>query len=362
MATSYFRERARNPYLRGAPGAEDDPNISPTFSRPMPMAPEVVERPPLRANTPDYSPPPAPSPYELMERERAAYMAQVPTSVKGRILQALTGAGLGFLQGAASNPNDPLAAGIGGAATGGAVSAVSPRTGRAVQFEAIQRPRIEERLASEETQRKKQMATEDRARAIRMDEARIGELQAQTKARLQPPQRTAPLIVPPDSAAIDPATGREIYKAAPKVTAPTRDELTIEPSSGKSFEQIARDSYEARGGDAYVRSKLPAWMRQVLEKGTMATQDVDDEGTPTGKLVEAPADAESIQTAQRALDDAIKRQWEADLQYTRGDVRSRALGARKSGSAKPQGQAPQSGISRPRSQFNSKLFPGLKFD
>lgn len=47
MATSYFRERARNPYLRNTISLEDEQDISPvspTFSRPMPLAPEEASK------------------------------------------------------------------------------------------------------------------------------------------------------------------------------------------------------------------------------------------------------------------------------------------------------------------------------
>src|SRR5262245_14057735 len=185
MATSYFRERARNPYLRSqvAPIFEEDPNISPTFSQPMPTMTPTIEASPTRAV--------APTPYvDPIETARTAYEAQVPTTTKGRILEAIKSAGLGFLQAASRDRENPIAAGIGGAATGGAISAISPKTGRAYQFETFERPGIEERLRREEEHRKRQQAEEDRARAITMDElkrregeAGIANTEAQTRAR-----------------------------------------------------------------------------------------------------------------------------------------------------------------------------------
>lgn len=212
MATSYFRERARNPYLKRAPGLEDDPNVSPTFSRPMPMAPEVIERPPLRAVAPPASTL-APDP---IETARTAYEAQVPTTTKGRILEALKTAGLGFLQGAARDRENPLAAGIGGAVAGGGISAVSPKTGRGFQFETLERPRLEDQMRREEDRRKRGLADEDRARAISMDdlkrrgmEANLADIQAQTRGR-------AVSSVPQGSALVNTTTGQPIYQSQPQ--------------------------------------------------------------------------------------------------------------------------------------------------
>lgn len=178
MATqSYFRERARNPYLRNIPGYEEEPQgVSPTFERPMPMAPTVVERPPMRAETPTPTAPP--SPYERIERERAAYTAKIPTTTGGRFKEALLTAALGALQAAARDRENPLGAALGGAVTGGAISAINPRAGRAYQFETAQRPGIEERMRDEDEQRKRQQMAEDRARAISMDELKRRQIES----------------------------------------------------------------------------------------------------------------------------------------------------------------------------------------
>ena len=150
MATSYFRARARNPYLRArgtvpndqGPGPTSNPFTTPTFTQPPTQAQVVMEAPPDRPGATS-----AP-PVDPIALARAEYEAGAPTTVKNKILQALANAGLGFLQGAARDPNNPIAAGIGGAATGGAISAISPKTGRSMLFETIQRPRIEDQTAA----------------------------------------------------------------------------------------------------------------------------------------------------------------------------------------------------------------------
>ncbi len=343
MATSYFRERARNPYLRQqvAPDYED-PAISTTFSRPMPIAPEVVERPPLRAEAPAV----APSFIDPIEQARGAYEAQVPTTTKGRILEALKTAGLGFLQSASRDPNNPIAAGIGGAAAGGLISGISPKTGRGYQFETLQRPVLEDQLRRREAQRQQQRQAEADALKYQETQADI-ELKrstAEKNRRPAPPRAVSPLRGRPGDVFLDPTTRQVVTQIPSQEKPPSAAELTIEPTSGKSAEEIAEDSYQGRGGDQYVLGRLPAATRQLIEKGTF-TQDGQ----------EYSASPEQIASAQRALDDAIKRQRATDLQYTRGSIRSRRLGGKSK-------QGAQSGISRPRSDFNSSKFPGLKFD
>lgn len=350
-----FFEDAAPVRLPNIPGPRPLPPLSPSVpggapSGPMPGMPRPSAFPEIFASGGSPAPaaplppmppmlPKQPSRYEEMEEAKDVYLKGTPGRFKSGLLAALRGG----LQGLATGGG--LGAGLGGAAAGGLFGAINPKGARAMEFEERVKPRIMERFAYEDADRAQQAAGEKARREAEMHKADIGLKESQAIKNRMPAIRP-PLIVPEGGVAINATTGEPIYTAQPKP--PTRDELTIEPSSGKSFEQIARDSYEARGGDAYVLSKLPAWMRQVIEKGTMMTEEVDAEGNLTGKLTEAPADSESIQTAQRALADAIKRQWEADLQYTSGDVRSRAMGARKGGSAtrQPQGAKPTQGGSR----------------
>ena len=51
---------------------------------------------------------------------------------------------LGFAQGAAASPNNPLMGGLGGAAVGGIGSAVSPKLGAEYRFNSLEAPRFEE--------------------------------------------------------------------------------------------------------------------------------------------------------------------------------------------------------------------------
>jgi hypothetical protein len=345
MATSYFRERARNPYLRTPIGYEDEQEISPvspTFSRPMPMAAEVIERPPLRAATPAYGAPPAFEPLSgILERERTAYEAKVPTTTGGRILEVLKGAGLNALQAVARNPNDPLGAAIGGAATGGTISAISPKLGRGVQFEMLERPRIEERYRSEEEQRQKARALDMDALKRREIEANIRDTEAQTKARLQPPKGATPIALKPGERLIDPATRQVLAEggSAP-LSLPAAEGLLVE-SEGPQ-EKIAQDTL--RGRMESLKQRLsPDEQRYVF--GPLNNRD----------------DPQAVASARSRWDNILKTEMEGIRRYiseerkAKGEaIRRQGPGALKSGGAKP--------VTRPRSQFNSSKFPGLKFD
>src|SRR5262245_8726792 len=114
MASSYFRQRAglraRNPFrdvTSAIPGpdarGDGDPVITPTFDQPMPAMAPVIEAAPSRAVAPVLTPDP-------LEVARGEYMGGTPTTTKGKILQTLVTAGLGALQAAGRNPNDPVGA------------------------------------------------------------------------------------------------------------------------------------------------------------------------------------------------------------------------------------------------------------
>src|SRR5262245_43731236 len=216
MANPYFRYRARNPYRPPTPALQE--LESPTFDQPMPTMAPVIEAAPLRA----VAPPPAPSVLDLLDRERAAYEAKVPTTTGGRILEALKTAGLGALQAAAQNPNDPLGAAIGGAAAGGLTSAVNPQMGRAYQFETYKRPDIEARLQREELARRKaqseaefQLKAQETAADIDLKRS-----QAQKNRTPEPLRARAPVSVAPGSVLVDPETGRLIFAASPREARP----------------------------------------------------------------------------------------------------------------------------------------------
>jgi len=144
---------------------------------------------------------------------RDQYRATSPQSTGGKILDALKTAGLGFLQGAASNPNDPIASGIGGAATGGLISAVSPNTGRDLQFEMVKRPEIE---AEQRRKREQEKADRDKTEAaLEMERiiAQTDKTRAETEALRTPkpitpraPVRSDRGLYDPEAKAIIPGT------------------------------------------------------------------------------------------------------------------------------------------------------------
>lgn len=80
--------------------------------------------------------------------------------------------------------------------------------------------------------------------------------------------------------------------------------------AGESVEVRARKSYEDRGGDKYVLSKLPERARQILEAGTVVVN---------GKT--RAANQAEREAAQRVFERAIDRQYKADLDYTTGVFR-----------------------------------------
>jgi hypothetical protein len=99
---------------------------------------------------------------------------------KRSLKDSLLNAGLGFLQGAASDPNNPLAAGLGGAAAGGFGTAISPMRGREFRFSALHEPRIQGQMQQEqqETDRLRQQQMQDTLRRrleaqARMDETKV---------------------------------------------------------------------------------------------------------------------------------------------------------------------------------------------
>jgi hypothetical protein len=224
MATSYFRERARtyrarNPFSR-YPSDDEDPTITPTFDQPMPppgMAPVIQSQ----SGAAPYSSIPLADP---IETARENYMAGAPTGAKNRIIQALMNAGLGFLQGASRDPENPIAAGIGGAAAGGLISGVSPKTGRGYQFETLQRPVLEDQLRRQEAQRQRQRQIEGDALKTEETRADIELKRSQAiKARTPAtPRAVNPLRGRPGDVFLDPATGQPIGQipAAPKEIAP----------------------------------------------------------------------------------------------------------------------------------------------
>jgi hypothetical protein len=323
--------RRRRPFLTPPINPEADMLDEPPDLPPRPRAMLPPPGNPGGMEAPEYTPQDMapPSRYQRLEAEKQGYMRGTP----GRFKSALTGA----LQGLA-------AGGPGGALTGAAYGAIDPRRVREVEFNQRVRPQIQERFAFEDQQRAVERQAEQDALNAEYRRAQIGELGRRGLPKPAAPQR--PIIVPPGGTAIDLDTRQPIFTAPERIKPPTTAELQIDPESGMSVEEMADASYNARGGDNYVLSKLPPATRQIIERGTVMIKGKEEEASPEEKGA-----------AQRAFDNAINRQRSTDMQYTRGHIRSRRVGG---GKAQPVKSG--TGINRPRSQFNSKKFPGLKFD
>lgn len=103
-----------------------------------------------------------------IEQARNEYALERPPApgLKGRFIEAMKSAGTGFLQGAASHPENPLGAGIGGAIAGGIGGAARPDMAAEYRFNALEKPRME--------------ADENRAMQLGMERAKISHLEGQT--------------------------------------------------------------------------------------------------------------------------------------------------------------------------------------
>jgi hypothetical protein len=270
----------------------------------------------------------------------------------------------GVLRGAAAGlQSGGLAGGLGGALVGGLGGLISPRRIREMEFEERVRPRILERFAYEDADRARQMQQAQAEAAQAMQQAQIDNIRSQIESRRAQDalnQQTAnqPILVPEGGTVFDPRTQKPVF-TSPRRPDPDDPSLDIEPESGKSADQIAIESYNARGGDAYVLSRLPQRQQDLI----------------TGAITDA--DPSEVSAALRAFEAAKQRQLEMDKAYTRGDVRGRNLRRRLGRQTAPTQTAPTqttpaptqrapqqgaSGITRSRSQFNTSKFPGLKFD
>jgi hypothetical protein len=244
VATSYFRERARNPHLRQqvAPAFEGDPNVTPTFSQPMPMASEVIERPPLRAEAPPVASASVPGAFSTLDPITAgaeAYQADAPTTFGGKFKDVLKSAALGFLQSAARDRENPLAAGVGGAVTGGAIQAVSPTTGRAFQFDMLERPRIEDQMRREQ-------AKQDKARAVALDDQKRRE----TEADINLKGAQAKKLLTPE---VPRAESPQMKLGRSRKTGRTGYYNALNPAENEEFEPIAESPYASLSGGGVFR-------------------------------------------------------------------------------------------------------------
>lgn len=310
------------------------PNIPPSTPTMMPgrsypsSLPEAPEARPLPAlinsgGAPPTGPMPGPLPAPIaltppsqLERYRAekeSYLRDTP----GRFKSGLLGALKGGLQGLASGQG--LGGLVGGAIAGGGFGASDPRGLREQQFETAMRPKILERFAMENEERAQQAAGAKAAMDQVMNQAQLANMQSQIDERVNAGRRAdqelrfkenQPRVYKPGDYVADPRGREKAFQVPITPKSPTSAELATDPDDGSSVEEKARASYEARGGDSYVYDRLPERTRRVLE---------DDKGAY------GPAE---VAAAQREFDNARNRQWQADLSYTKGAIRSKVLGKR----------------------------------
>lgn len=308
----------------GAPTPGPTPTMMPGKSYPSTLPEAPPSRPALalpRAEAGGFTPAPEslnrvpqpPSRYEQMQEAKDVYLQGTP----GRLKSGLLGALRGGLQGLATGG---LGGALGGALAGGGFGAINPRGRREMEFNEQVRPKILERFGYEDADRAAAIAQAKAAGEQAMNRAQLANIQSQINSRAAQDalnqqkadmEANQPMTLSPGATVYDRKGQRALFTAPAAEKQPTQAELSIEPSSGKSAEEISDDSYAGRGGDQYVFDRLPERTRQLL----------------SGEIANAsPAE---LMAAQRTFENAIKKEKSDILQYTRGEVRSRALGARK---------------------------------
>lgn len=307
------------------PGRPDVPSPLPGMSGSSPLPETAMGNPRLPMPSPGIpggTGMPAikqPTRAEHLRESKDVFLQGTP----GRGKSALLGAAQGALRGLAQGG---LGGAIGGALGGGLGGGINPRGLREAEFNQRVRPEILQGFEMDDQEKAARMAAAKAASEQAMTEARMADIESQIRSRqtgdnlaLGKYQRESnmPQVYKPGDVGFDPRTQREVFRVPPAEKLPTPAELTIEPSSGKSFEQISDESYQGRGGDKYVFDRLPEQTRRLI-KGEIAD-----------------AEPGEIEAANRAYQAAIERERESILDYTRGDVRGRALDARKGGGAKP---------------------------
>jgi hypothetical protein len=246
--------------------------------------------------------------------------------------------------------------GLLGAITGALGGVIDPMGQRERNFDALQLPRLE-------AQRARQLQEEDRLRlqatqelAMRRGQLGLEQEQAQTDLYKAQAQRALnPAISREDPrrgvfntprGTLDLGTGRIIEGTEPLVReqriSPTQQLTEAETERAAQegdVEQITEDSYQGRGGDQYVFSKLQPQIQEIITKGTI-------DGSP--------ATPQEIEAAQRTYQQAIDRERKNITEYTKGQAKrktaKRAVG-KKSGPASATG-------TRSLRELESKYFGG----
>lgn len=344
---------------------------SPTaIARPSaPVGGDFTAPPEMRAVAPDRTQVPvpglpgtsdAPQPYSPMRAAQYDYVNSRPNSetVHGfgdRLKSGLKPALLGFLQAAAKNPQNPLAAGAGGAIAGFGVGAINPTMGRAYEFDTLERPQMEADVAQERASRAQ--ALDERYRT-----AQIGELEGRGEdrrvdnelrrqkvtsdtelARMRAEQEQwypvqggvvnrkdgtfkpnpyapkplekarAPIRV--GNVLVDPVTFEEVYRAdSPDKPMSSRDAYDEVLAEDGSIEQIAQDSLQGRLES--LKGQLSPGEREIIE----------------GRIPKEALDTEILRAKEhwRELQDQEMRRIRRD---TESRAKAKAAGKRKGSSA-----------------------------
>jgi len=249
---------------------------------------------------------------------------------------SLQNAILGGARAYQANPNAGWGNIAGGALGGGLGATFNPTEGRNQIFEATQLPRINENLKGqqefEDRQLKRRGIEADTRRAEAdagryVGEAAWGTYDTRTGQPIwqRPPSSAAPRRYNVNGALVD-ETGRVLYQSPEKEKPITMAEAEAQRAAREgTVEQIAASSYEERGGDDYVKSKLPSMIRGILDTGMVKESGVEREATP-----------QEVMAAQRQFEQAIQQQRQADERYTRGEAKKNAA-TRRGGNPAPMG-------------------------
>lgn len=126
---------------------------------------------------------------------------------------------MGFFQGAASNPRNPLAAGLGGALVGGGGTAISPGAGAEYDFNMRGRPQMEQRIADEDAELSRRNAMQSVELQQILNAQRSRQLDADVelkRAQAEKARRVDPKFhnVAADTTVLD-ESGKQIFRAGP---------------------------------------------------------------------------------------------------------------------------------------------------
>jgi hypothetical protein len=284
-----------------------------------------------------------PTPYSDKDAARYEYVQQRAQrdengDLTGKYKRSWKDVGLGmlvgFLQGAGSNPRDPLGGGIGGAAAGGLVTGVNPMVGREYAFDSIHAPGFDQQEAQQRQRDAEVQAAIEHARKGRLTDAETRKMDAearshQAQAILTQRKATAPDTLSQGEAQFDPIThkklaenpkpeppvpvhvvgnkvvdnnGRVVYDGGDKAITPEEARRRADDATEAEYDlnQIIEDSVRGDPG-GIARYMSPAHLAIVQnggKTGRMVPEYVN--GKPTGRMVPEMADDAEIQKAQDA--------------------------------------------------------------